>query len=127
MLPQAPSVEVRHETPTTPPVYQGGVGPGPQYPPYQSVLYDEQFIEALAQRLVPRLKSYSPMPSAGQRLALLIISLVLMIPMIAILTSITVLGFWGILIGLAVICVTVISVNAIFAAGIGTGPTTPAH
>jgi hypothetical protein len=87
----------------------------------------QQFIEALAQRLIPRLKSYSPVPTAGQRLALLITSLALMIPMIAILTSITVLGFWGILIGLAVICVTVISVNGIFATGIGTSPATPAH
>jgi hypothetical protein len=127
MLPQAPYTEVRHETPTPPPVYQGGVGAGPQYPQYQSVLYDEQFIEALAQRLIPRLKSYSPVPTAGQRLALLITSLALMIPMIAILMGITVLGFWGILIGLAVICVTVISVNAIFATGIGTSPATPAH
>jgi hypothetical protein len=125
MLPQAPYAEIRHETPTPPPVYQGSVGAGPQYPQYQSALYDEQFIEALAQRLIPRLKSYSAVPTPGQRLALLITSLALMIPMIAILSGITVLGFWGVLIALGVICVTVIAVNGIFATGVGTSPATP--
>ncbi len=124
MIPQAPSTEIRHEMPTPPPAqFQGGVGP--QYPPYQSALYDEQFLEALAQRLVPRLKSLSPVPTAGQRLAVLIASLALMIPMIALVAGITVLGFWGMLIGLAMICVTVIAVNGIFAAGVGTSPATP--
>ena len=110
--------------PTPPPAqFQGGVGP--QYPPYQPALYDEQFLEALVQRLVPRLKSLSPVPTAGQRLAVLITSLVLMIPMIAIVSGISVLGFWGMLIGLALICVTVIAVNGIFAFSAGSGPGTP--
>ena len=110
--------------PTPPPAqFQGGVGP--QYPPYQPALYDEQFLEALVQRLVPRLKSLSPVPTSAQRLAVLIASLALMIPMIALVASITVPGFWGMLIGLAMICVTVIAVNGLFVANTGSSPATP--
>lgn len=123
MLPQASSTENRPEK-QMPPSGQWERGE----PPYQFALYDEQFIEALAQRLVPRLRSFSPVLTPGQRLAVAITSLVLMIPLIAILVSATVLavlGFWGTLIGLVLLCGTVLAVNGIFAAGAGTTAPTP--
>jgi hypothetical protein len=87
----------------------------------------EQYMEAMAQRLVPRLmyllRNQTPIPTPGQRLALAIVSLALMIPLIAIVvgsTPIMATGLIGWLMAVGLICVTVMVVNIVFNGGIFT-------
>lgn len=88
--------------------------------------YTDQYMEAIAQRLAPRLmamlRNQASVPSPGQRLALAIVSIALMIPLIAIVTNNAILAMgitaWLIVVGL--ICVTVMVVNIVFNGGIFT-------
>ncbi len=88
--------------------------------------YTDQYMEAMAQRLAPRLmamlRNQASVPSPGQRLALAIVSIALMIPLIAIVTNSAILAMgltaWLIVVGL--ICVTVMVVNIVFNGGIFT-------
>lgn len=106
-MPQASQQEYQRE-PQAPP--QAGYG-------YE---YTDQYMEAMAQRLVPRmmtmLRNQALVPSPGQRLALAIVSIALMIPLIAIVSSNAILAMgltaWLIVVGL--ICVTVMVVNIMF-------------
>ncbi len=117
MPPASPSEPV-YEMPT-PPIASSQDGYG-----YES---SEQFMEAMAQRLVPRLmyllRNQAPIPTPGQRLALAIVSLALMIPLIAIVsgsTPIMAAGLIGWLMAMGLICVTVMVVNIVFNGGIFT-------
>lgn len=85
--------------------------------------YDDNFIEALAQRIAQRTSpgsqgkislgvSSGRKPSAGQRLALAIVSLCLLIPLASILIAGTG-GFLG-LMALGLACLAIVLVNAFF-------------
>ncbi len=125
MMPQTPASippeaprESLYEMPA-PPMASSQAGYG-----YES---SEQFMEAMAQRLVPRLmyllRNQAPIPTPGQRLALAIVSLALMIPLIAIVsgsTPIMAAGLIGWLMAVGLICVTVMVVNIVFNGGIFT-------
>ncbi len=105
--------------------YSGG-SPGQSSSPQGGAsAYDDDFIESLAQRLSqrmaqgPRGKVFPKSgrgASAGQRLALAIVSLVMLVPTTGILFGVAhdpgVL--WAALIGLGAVCLTVMAVNAIF-------------
>jgi hypothetical protein len=124
MMPQqtpytTPPIEVRPEMP--PPVAQRPISPE----------YNEQFIETLAQRLMPRLmpeimfnlRSFEPerlrSKAFGMSLALAIVSVVLMIPLVAI-----ILGALGVaatgggvvpaLIGLGIVGLVVLAINVMY-------------
>ena len=105
--------------PETPPPAHAQQQAGPEF--------NESFIEALAQRLVPRLMPEilyhvrAAVPPAkrdnpfGMSLALAIVSLVLMIPLVAIvLGDLTFLGIVAALIGIAVVCLAMVLVNVTF-------------
>jgi hypothetical protein len=125
MMPQTPAPtppesprESLYEMPA-PPMASSQAGYG-----YES---SEQFTEAMAQRLVPRLmyllRNQAPIPTPGQRLALAIVSLALMIPLIAIVSESTPMmatGLIGWLMAVGLICVTVMVVNIVFNGGIFT-------
>ncbi len=125
MMPQTPASippeaprEALYETPS-PPIASSQAGYGYEF--------SEQFMEAMAQRLVPRLvyllRNQAPIPTPGQRLALAIVSLALMIPLIAIVTGSTPImatGLIGWLMAVGLICVTVMVVNIVFNGGIFT-------
>lgn len=110
-MPQASQQEYQRE-PQAPPLAQPQAGYGYEY--------TDQYMEAMAQRLVPRmmtmLRNQALVPSPGQRLALAIVSIALMIPLIAIVSSNAILAMgltaWLIVVGL--ICVTVMVVNIMF-------------
>jgi hypothetical protein len=106
---------------------------GPETPPPAHVQqqtgpeFNEQFIEALAQRLVPRLmpemlyhlRAAVPLPKRdnpfGMSLALAIVSLVLLIPLVAIvLGELAVLGIGATLIGIGVVCLAMVLINVTF-------------
>ncbi len=116
-MPQASQHEYQRE-PQAPPLAQPQVGYGYEY--------TDQYMEAMAQRLAPRLmtilRNQASVPSPGQRLALAIVSIALMIPLISIVTSNAILAMgltaWLIVVGL--ICVTVMIVNIVFNGGIFT-------
>lgn len=123
MIPQMPVMENKQEreAPAVPPEK----GYAPQYPPYQYAQYDERFIDELARRIEPGLRKSAVIATAGQRLALAIVSLALMIPLVAIVLSvpsITILGFWGTLFAIAAVCTTMIAINAIFSPQVSTPP-----
>jgi hypothetical protein len=123
MLPQQttytpPSVERGSEM-QPPPLMQWQAGPE----------YNEQFIETLAQRLMPRLmpeimyhlQTAEPIRArsrgVGMSLALAIVSLVLMVPLTAIVLGVLTTPGGGIvpaLIGLAVIGLVMVCVNVVF-------------
>ncbi len=98
--------------------YEGGQQYERPQQPY-GVPYDDNFVEALAQRVVQRmpvgmqgkLNIASSRPSSGQRLALAIVSLALLVPLAGILFG--TLGFLG-LIGFCVVCAAVVIVNYIY-------------
>jgi hypothetical protein len=116
-MPQASQHEYQRE-PQAPPLTQPQAGYGYEY--------TDQYMEAMAQRLAPRLvtilRNQASVPSPGQRLALAIVSIALMIPLISIVTSNAILAMgltaWLIVAGL--ICVTVMVVNIVFNGGIFT-------
>jgi hypothetical protein len=121
------------QTPTMPQAspqeFQYGmqVPPMPQPQAAYEYEYNEQYMEALAQRLAPRLtvmlKNLSPMPTAGQRLALAIVSLALLIPLVSIVLGsapVMATGILGWLIAVGLICVTIMVVNIVFNGGIFT-------
>jgi hypothetical protein len=128
MMPQMESGEPM-ERPGS--AYRGYEGqPGASQPPhgtsYQvppaSKTYDDNFTEAVAQRIVQILNQKSgekiytqssagSKPSAGQRLALAIVSIVALVPLAAILFSI--LGPIGI-IAFAIACGAIVLVNVVF-------------
>ena len=75
----------------------------------------DQLAEAIAQRLRAEFHlglQPSTHPSAGQRLALAIVSLVLLVPLVSIIFAAA--GAFGGLIGLGVICLAVVLVNLVF-------------
>jgi len=98
------------------PFYRGGQS-------QQGGLYDEEFIEMLAQRIAQRIvqgpggKIQPTQPrdraSAGQKLALAVVSLVLLVPLAGILVA----GVGGVggLIAFGGACVTMFLVNAVYA------------
>jgi hypothetical protein len=105
--------------PETPPPADTRQQAGPEF--------NELFIEALAQRLMPRLmpeilyhmRAAVPAPKRdnpfGMSLALAIVSLVLMIPLIAIiLGNLAFLGVIPALIGISVVCLAIVLVNVMF-------------
>jgi hypothetical protein len=87
-------------------------------------IYDDDFIDAFAQRLSqrmsqgPRGKVYSTQPkekaSAGQRLALAIVSIVMLTGMAGASLGIAHNQLWLGLIALGILCFTVIAVNGFF-------------
>lgn len=97
-------------------------------PEMASPQYNDQFVETLAQRLMPRLmpeiqynlRELEPArqrnKALGMSLALAIVTLALMIPLTAIILGVLVPigGIGPSLIGLGVICVTVLLVNILF-------------
>ena len=121
MLPQQPAF-------TSP---QNGARPEIQAPPVQYQAgpeINEQFIEAVAQRLMPRImpeimyqvRAVQPTTirnrSFGMSLALAIVSLALMIPLIAILLG-EVGVLWGVvpaLISISLVCLTIVLINVLF-------------
>jgi len=105
--------------PETPPPAHAQQQAGPEF--------NESFIEALAQRLVPRLmpeilyhvRAAVPPPKRdnpfGMSLALAIVSLVLMIPLVAIvLGDLMLLGIGAALIGVGVVCLAMVLINVTF-------------
>lgn len=117
-MPPASTQEVPHEMPVTP-MARPQLGYG-----YES---GEQYMQALAQQVAPRVASMlryqTSIPTPGQRLALAIVSLALMIPLIAIVVgSATIMasGLIGWLIAVGLICVTVMVVNIVYNGGIFT-------
>jgi len=112
--------------PETPPPAHAQQQVGPEF--------NEQFIEALAQRLVPRLMPEilrlmpeilyhvrAAVPASkhdnpfGKSLALAIVSLALMIPLVAIiLGDLTLLGIAAVLIGIGLVCLAMVLVNVTF-------------
>ena len=105
--------------PETPPSAHAQQQAGPEF--------NESFIEALAQRLVPRLMPEilyhvrAAVPPAkrdnpfGMSLALAIVSLVLMIPLVAIvLGDLMLLGIVAALIGVGVVCLAMVLINVTF-------------
>ena len=117
-MPPASPQEFPHEM-QTPPMAQPPVGYGYEY--------TDPYMEAMAQRLAPRLiimlRNQALLPTPGQRLALAIVSLALMIPLIAIVggsSTIMATGLIGWLIAVGLICVTVMVVNIVFNGGIFT-------
>ena len=115
-MPPASPRESLYEMPV-PPIASSQAGYG-----YES---NEQFMEAMAQQLAPRLmyllRNQAPIPTPGQRLALAIVSLALMIPLVAIVsgsTPIMAAGLIGWLMAVGLICVTVMVVNIVFHGGI---------
>jgi hypothetical protein len=112
-MPQASAPEFQHEMHAPP---QAGYG-------YE---YTDQYMEAMAQRLAPRLmamlRNQASIPTPGQRLALAIVSIALTIPLISIVTTnaILALGLTAWLIVAGLICVTVMVVNIVFNGGIFT-------
>ena len=125
MMPQTPA-SIPPEAPREP-LYEM---PASQMAPSQigyGYESSEQFMEAIAQRLVPRmmylLRNQAPIPTPGQRLALAIVSLALMIPLISIVLGSTLImaaGLIGWLMTVGLICVTVMVVNIVFNGGIFT-------
>ncbi len=124
MMPQTPSQMPQPSQQ----VYQREPQAPPLAPPQAEYGYEytDQYMEAIAQRLAPRLmamlRNQASVPSPGQRLALAIVSIALMIPLIAIVTNNAILAMgltaWLIVVGL--ICVTVMVVNIVFNGGIFT-------
>lgn len=112
-----------------PPPSQSGGGWYSQDPPPASNMYDDAFMDAFAQRLSQRMaqgpggKAYSSAsPTArekatpGQRMALAIVSVVMLIPLAGIALGVSMSAgalFLG-LIALGGICLTLIIINAIF-------------
>lgn len=108
------------------PNYQqpGGQEPSSQPPPYQD-MYDDTFIDAFAQRFAQRMyqgpqgKLQMPMPwgkrlSPGQRLALAIVSVAMLVPLAGIsLGTMAYTGFWG-LVALFICGMVILFVNVIF-------------
>lgn len=95
----------------------------PQQAHYQQQTYDDNFIEALTQRIVQRMgpaQSYSGGKIRGvssesimkQRLALAIVSVSLLVPLSAV--TFATLGLWG-LFPFAAICIVLIVINSVFA------------
>lgn len=87
----------------------------------------EQYMQTLAEQVAPRvatiLRYQTGGATPGQRLALAIVSLALMIPLIAIVagsSTIITSGLIGWLIAVGLICVTVMVVNIVYNGGIFT-------
>jgi hypothetical protein len=124
MLPQTtpytPPIENKPEMQPPPAVAQWQINPQ----------YNEQFIETLAQRLMPRLmpeilynlRTVEPMQSRsrafGMSLALAIVSLVLMIPLTAIvlgfITATLGGGIGSALLGISIVGLVMVLINALF-------------
>ena len=129
MMPQMESSEPIREQPRA--TYRGYEG-NPEYaqpqqeipsynPPPQNASYDDNFVEAVAQRLVQRMgqgpaeKIHTPVrskESMGQRLALAIVSVVMLVPLAGILMS----GVGGVggLIAFGAVCLAIFLINAVF-------------
>ncbi len=131
MMPQTP-IQMP-QAPMTPPVTPSEYPREMQAPPMAQPQagygyeYTDQYMEAMAQRIASRLmvmlKNQSSVPSPGQRLALAIVSLALLIPLISIVLGsyqVMAAGYAAWLITLGLICVTIMVVNIVFNAGIFT-------
>ncbi|MHB8598632.1 MAG: hypothetical protein ACYDER_17680 [Ktedonobacteraceae bacterium] len=88
----------------------------PPFNNYQSG-YRDPFAHSYGQK-IPTGLSGSHAPSAGQRLALAIVSLCLLVPLISVIIPVSVgagsFAFVGGLIAIGVICITIIAVNFVF-------------
>lgn len=98
----------------------GGQQQVPPFDSYQSG-YRDPFANSYGQKIPSGLGS-SHTPSAGQRLALAIVSLAMLVPITGIVLGIAAstgafFGLVGGLIGLGVICITIIAVNFVFNRG----------
>jgi hypothetical protein len=100
--------------------YMPPVAPAPMTP---DRAYNDQFIESLVARLTPRLvyelrvQNSMPRRAVGYRLALAIVSVALLIPLIALALGAAQqfnAGFFEWLIGVGVICFTVLLINLVF-------------
>jgi hypothetical protein len=126
MMPQMDSGQPIREVPGTGyGAYGGnpGYAPPPQYGPGpQGSAYDDEFVDSLAQRLSQRM-AQGPQGkiqpgvrgdhvSAGMRLALAIVSIVVLIPLAAILMG-AVSGITG-LISFGAVCMAIFLINAVF-------------
>ena len=122
---------ISQQTPyTVPPIEERPVAPPQPVQRQQAVPeYNEQFIEGLAQRLIPRLmpeilyhlRAVDPARERnrafGMSLALAIVSLVLLVPLSAIMLGIVDTlggGISAVLIGIAVIGVVIVLLNVLF-------------
>ncbi len=96
--------------------YQGGYSTAGNQQS-QGVNFDDHFAGFTGQK-IGQFSGHAP--TAGQRLALAIVSLVLLVPLTAIILGFAVSGiggFFGLvggLIGLGLVCVAIIAVNALF-------------
>ncbi|HLI07887.1 MAG TPA: hypothetical protein VKV40_15065 [Ktedonobacteraceae bacterium] len=96
--------------------YQGGYS-APGTPQSQGIHFDDHFAGFSGQKIG---QFSGPAPSAGQRLALAIVSLVTLVVLTSIILGITMAaigGFFGLsggLVGLALVCVAIIAINAVF-------------
>ncbi len=131
MMPQTPTQAP--QAPMTSPVAPGEYPREMQAPPMAQPQagygyeYTDQYMEVMAQRIASRLmvmlKNQASVPSPGQRLALAIVSLALLIPLISIVLGsyqVMAAGYIVWLITLGLICVTIMVVNIVFNAGIFT-------
>lgn len=95
--------------------YQSGYSPPGQQS--QGVDFDDHFAGFTGQKIG---QASGPQPSAGQRLALAIVSLCLLVPLAGIIFGIALGGVGGFLgatsalIGMAFVCVAIIAVNTVF-------------
>lgn len=94
----------------------GGQQQAPPFDSYQSG-YSEPFASSFGQK-IPSGLSGSRTPSAGQRLALAIVSLCLLVPLISVIIPVSInagsFAFIGGLIAIGAICLTIIAVNFLF-------------
>lgn len=106
---------------------QYGTPPQGQGVPPAGNMYDDAFIDAFSQRVAQRMtqgpqgKLHFPTQnnsraSAGQKLALAIVSIVLLVPLAGIMVGLVAVShFWWIgLAGLGIICLTLFLINAVF-------------
>ena len=88
-----------------------------QVPPFDSYQsgYRDPFASSYGQK-IPSGFSGRHTPSAGQRLALAIVSIAILVPLISVIVPVSVGAgaFFGGLIAIGVICVTIIAVNYVF-------------
>lgn len=80
--------------------------------------YQSGYREPFASTFGQKIPTVSHTPSAGQRLALAIVSLCLLVPLISVIIPVSVsagpFAFVGGLIAIGVICITIIAVNFVF-------------
>lgn len=115
---QQPAPQPRDEREWQSPSYLDS-GSGPQYGEgYRaSTQYNDQLADAVAQRLRVEFRSGlqpSRGASSGQRLALAIVSLALLVPLLSIILSMSILAGFFSLLAVGLVCAAIVIVNIVF-------------